>query len=74
MQMDRGFCMACERLQIPDNKLMFVCEAFPKGIPAEITMDGYAHRKPYPGDNGILFKATEGVSDASVDAFMASQG
>ena len=70
---EKGMCQGCVRLRIPDNKLIFVCDAFPKGIPAEITMDGYDHRKPYPGDNGILFKAVEGLSDTEVDALMAEQ-
>ena len=57
MQMgDRGMCQECDRLRIPDNELEFVCDALPKGIPGEITIEGYDHIKPYPGDNGILFK------------------
>ena len=40
MQMgSKGICQACERLQIPKNTLKFVCKAFPKGIPGEITVD-----------------------------------
>ncbi len=32
------------------------CKAFPKGIPEEIQWDGYDHRKPFKGDNGIRYK------------------
>ncbi len=70
---DKGICQACVRLRIPKNTLRFVCKPFPKGIPAAITMDGYDHRKPYPGDNGILFKAVEGCSDTHIDALMADE-
>ena len=32
------------------------CAAFPNGIPREIITNKADHRKPYPGDNGILFQ------------------
>jgi hypothetical protein len=32
------------------------CEAFPNGIPRDIYFMEVIHTKPYPGDNGILFK------------------
>lgn len=32
------------------------CKAFPNGIPFEVTQQHPVHRKPYPGDSGILFK------------------
>jgi hypothetical protein len=34
----------------------FTCDAFPAGIPAEILVGGGTHKKPIPGDNGIVFK------------------
>lgn len=36
------------------------CDAFPnQDIPNEIQTNEFIHTKPYPGDNGILFEASE---------------
>jgi hypothetical protein len=32
------------------------CDAFPDGIPEVIWVGKNDHRKPYPGDHGILFE------------------
>ena len=32
-----------------------ICEAYPKGIPEEISVNGFNHRKPFPGDNGLRY-------------------
>jgi hypothetical protein len=47
-------CSLCVHLRdVADRK----CIAFPDGIPDVIWMGGNDHRRPYPGDNGIQFKA-----------------
>lgn len=35
------------------------CDAFPDGIPMEIELGRFNHRKPFPGDNGIMFEQVE---------------
>jgi hypothetical protein len=36
------------------------CDAFPQGIPDEITFGLAHHTVPWPGDNGIRFEAKDG--------------
>jgi hypothetical protein len=45
-------CIYCRHSRLPESK---TCIAFPEGIPREIFMGERTHRKPYPGDHGILF-------------------
>lgn len=44
-------CAACAH-----KKDGATCTAFPKGIPDAILLNQHDHRKPFKGDNGILFK------------------
>ncbi len=54
MQYARPACMDCKHIF---NKLgPFSCKAFPEGIPEDILKDGFDHKKPYKGDNGIRFE------------------
>ena len=48
-------CEICKHFRFP-----WYCEAFKdKPIPEEIYVDGFDHRKPYKGDNGIQFEPIE---------------
>lgn len=37
------------------EKMVGVCDAFPKGIPHEILSSEFNHINPHPKDNGIQF-------------------
>lgn len=34
----------------------FICDAFPNGIPDEISYRAHSHKTPHPGDNGIQYE------------------
>ena len=48
-------CMDCRHLTW-DKGEPVTCRAFPAGIPEDIFLNGFDHRKPYPGDHGIRFE------------------
>lgn len=45
-------CLGCKRLVKGSLK----CEAFPDRIPDPILLNEHDHRRPYPGDGGVLFE------------------
>jgi hypothetical protein len=65
-------CEGCQRLDRawmrerpltkPDR-----CEAFPKGIPEEISSGGFDHRAPFPGDRGLRFTLIPDDPEAADD-------
>jgi len=55
-------CATCARFNRED-KMQEVCEAFPKGIPEEIIGGSNNHRKPFPGDKGLIWKPIAGWTE-----------
>ena len=51
-----SICLACARYHHDGT-----CEAYPDGIPDSILKYLWDHRKPYPGDNGFLFRRRRGA-------------
>lgn len=67
-------CTLCERLVEPgDDEYGFKCAAFPDGIPDEILVGTFDHRKAYPEDKGIRFQARIDVTEKDVNEFMAER-
>ncbi len=44
-------CTKCSRLEWDH-----ACQAFPCGVPDEIFLGTFDHRRPYPGDGGFMFE------------------
>lgn len=54
-------CEVCAHYRQPkNNPWRLCCDAFPDGIPDDIVMEKHDHRKPFPGDNGILYEPKPG--------------
>jgi hypothetical protein len=58
-------CLACVHLHgpmiaatldMPAHRVVRNCDAFPDGIPTEISGEGGDHRPAFTGDNGVQFK------------------
>lgn len=59
-------CLYCKHL-IEPLEGRDVCRAFPEGIPDEIYLEHYDHRKAFPGDKGIRFEAVDKRAQEHVD-------
>lgn len=53
-------CESCALLG-PGPDGFAACDAFPDGIPDEIYIGGFDHRRPFPGDGGVLYEMEEGA-------------
>jgi hypothetical protein len=51
-----NLCSTCKH-----RNLDWTCKAYPEGIPEEIFNGEIDHRKPYKGDNGIIYEMIEGL-------------
>ncbi|MCD0452023.1 hypothetical protein LO762_22930 [Actinocorallia sp. API 0066] len=40
----------------PFSTFLSYCRAFPDGVPEDIRLRGYDHRRRYPGDNGVRYR------------------
>jgi hypothetical protein len=79
MPLATGMCAACKHFgdEVWDEVRMEytqVCTAFPKGIPDEIWVFGYDHRRPF-GTESTLFelKDDDEFSVLSLETYEASQ-
>jgi hypothetical protein len=69
-------CVLCTGLRpvgatAEDGHGIGACDAFPKGISAEIQFRGFNHRQAHHGDNGVRFKPKRNVSRSAVDQMLA---
>jgi hypothetical protein len=53
-------CLLCTHLMRTHPTEEWTCAAFPAGIPEPILTGEHDHRKPYPGDHGVVY-ARRGV-------------
>ena len=61
-------CVGCRHFKGFDvSQDSYTCAAFPRGIPIEILTWKVEHRKPYPGDHGILFERKRETDEDKTD-------
>lgn len=49
-------CMWFRGIEGPPEEAIYVCVAFPKGIPEEVLAGKNLHTKPIPDDGGIQYE------------------
>lgn len=57
----QGICPLCKHLdrsKVRDSRTdePYFCTSFPDGIPIEIELGKWDHRRPHPEDNGVRFE------------------
>lgn len=65
-------CVKCAHFGEDDEGQPY-CEAFQGPPPLEILQDGYDHREPFPGDNGITFTPAGPVDVKFLEGFKNAQ-
>lgn len=53
----RPACYSCAHFRKYNSETDEVeCDAFPTAVPADILFEGFDHRNPHDGDNGIRYE------------------
>ena len=60
--LDSKLCPVCKHFLGRNDRLVWICKAFPEEIPVEIVDNEFDHRNPYPNDNGIQFEIEDGIT------------
>ncbi len=65
-----AICLLCKHLE-PDRGHWYwpshpACRAFPEGIPDEILLGGFDHRKPHRPGERFLFEPADWVSEVDI--------
>ena len=52
-------CLECIRYKDNNKPRVYICDAFPEGIPDKILFNKHDYKKTYLGDNGIRFEPAQ---------------
>lgn len=64
-------CLDCNNF-ISRSGSLFLCKAFPEGIPADLLWNRISHQENVPGDNGIRFEGIENPLNPALEQFIES--